>query len=111
MLSTDTSSDQQSATAKENDVEAPINGSSLEHVKLLVMQHLQDNFRNVKNNLVCKKCGSQIRTATLTISIYCKKAKEDGNVGKSKDETETLPLPFCPKCEGEPEETSTIVYE
>lgn len=54
----------------------------------------------------CKKCGTVVLVATMYVSVHAKDFSECTGFG----ECEPLPLPYCPKCEGKPEEIFTCVH-
>lgn len=55
---------------------------------------------------VCRKCGSTIMQTTAYVSIHS--TEFPGCTGGG--ECQQLPLPYCPKCEGEPKVRSTCVH-
>ena len=88
-------------------MEAPQKGLTPEQLANAFENHIKNNYIRVdKKTYFCKDCNSQIQQATCHISIHDKEFP--GCVGTGK--VETVPLPYCPECEGEPKNTSTCVH-
>lgn len=88
-------------------MEVPQKGLSPEQLTKAFKDHIKNNYTRVdKKTYFCNKCDSQIQQTTCYVSIHNKKFS--GCVGEGK--VEKIPLPYCPKCEGEPKNTSTCMH-
>lgn len=73
-----------------------------------VAEHVAQCYdKKVTGEYVCKKCGSEIRQTTCYVSIHSSKF-DDVCVGIGK--VDQKPLPYCPICEGRPNNISTCVH-
>lgn len=55
-----------------------------------------------------KKCGEPIKQVTLYVSIH---DQMFGDSCAGDGQCKQFPLPYCPKCEGEPKNTVTCAHE
>lgn len=73
----------------------------------VISDHIKENYKqNDTGGMDCIKCGSEIQQTTCVVSIHDKRFS--GCVGGG--EVKTVPLPYCPKCEGVPQNVSTCIH-
>lgn len=89
-------------------MEAPAPGLSPEQFSECFEKHFEKNYqkKDGSNECSCKTCGSDIVSTTCYVSIHSKMFSCCTGDGK----VEQVLLPYCPKCEGEPKQTSTCVH-
>lgn len=89
-------------------MEAPRIGLSLADLNAALKAHCQQMYEDITNDgLHCKGCGEKVEFVPCTVSIHY--AAPDGACTDSGD-VQHFPLPYCPKCEGEPTPKSTCVH-
>ncbi len=87
-------------------MEAP-SGTSLEALDATIRAHIAEHYKPEEGKgYVCRKDGAEIQQTTLSVSIHLE-AFEDSGVGTG--EVRSLPLPYCPECEGKPKNVSTSI--
>ena len=55
----------------------------------------------------CKNCGSEVLQTTLYVSVH---SSEFGDSCAGSGKVVKVPLPYCPKCEGEPKNFTTCIH-
>ena len=88
-------------------MEAPVKGLSPEDLVKKFEDHIKDHYEKVNGVNVCKKCGTRVEQVTCYISVHSKMFSSCTGGGEVKQ----VPLPYCPKCEGVPKNTSTCMHE
>lgn len=88
-------------------MEAPPAKLSPEEFGRFIKEHVISRYDKVEERLVCRSCGSVIQQITCYVSIHTSLfADQCAGFGEVK----RFPLPYCPKCEGEPKTTSTCIH-
>ena len=90
-------------------MEAPMKGLNPKQLEDFFKNHISKNYEKVaeEKKFICKTCGSAIQQATCFVSVH--DVSFSGCAGNG--EVLQVPLPYCPKCEGEPKNTSTCVHQ
>jgi hypothetical protein len=84
-----------------------VSGKTVRVIQQEIHKRVLEQYKaDETGGMVCKKCGSEIQQVIGHISIHLDCF--DGCVGDGK--VRTLPLPYCPECEGIPENTYTCVH-
>lgn len=88
---------------------APDGRRSISDVLRAIDSHVRGHY-DVRPDLsiTCKRCGGEIRSTPLVISIH---TTAFASTCSGSGQVLELPLPFCPKCEGEPTKTRTCAHE
>lgn len=82
-------------------------GLSLESLVEVFLKHIRDNYTKIDNKTyLCKTCNSKIQQVICYVSVHSKKFSDCVGMGKVNQ----MPLPYCPKCEGKPKNTSTCMH-
>ena len=90
-------------------MEAPTKGLNPKQLEEFFKNHINKNYGKVagEKKHICKTCGSTIQQVICYVSVH--DARFSGCAGSG--EVQQIPLPYCPKCEGEPKNTSTCVHQ
>ena len=87
-------------------MDAPAGSLSPEVFDETIARHISEEYEKLENGYTCKKCGSTIKQTTGYASMHSKEFDNCTGGGEVK----RFPLPYCPKCEGEPKRTQTCVH-
>ncbi|MEE9356458.1 MAG: hypothetical protein V3U75_12785 [Methylococcaceae bacterium] len=68
----------------------------------IAAHYIPDN----NGGMACIECGAKIQQTTCYVSVHDERFSSCTGGGEVK----TIPLPYCPKCEGIPKRTSTCVH-
>jgi len=88
-------------------MEAPAKGLTPEEFQEAIRSHQEKYYTYDGANWRCNECNSVIAQTTCWVSMH---AKEFGDQHAGDGEIRRFPLPFCPRCEGEPRKKDTCVH-
>jgi hypothetical protein len=88
-------------------MEAPRKRLSQEQFNQAISRHVARHYRRKGKGYVCKTDGASIKQTTCYVSVHTNLFPNCAGGG----EVRTTNLPYCPKCEGAPKNTSTCVHE
>ncbi len=89
-------------------MEAPRIGLSLAGLNEAIKVHHQQMYEDTNEGLRCRGCEGKVEFTPCTVSIHY--ARPGGPCMDDLGEVEHFPLPYCPRCEGEPVSKSTCVH-
>lgn len=61
--------------------------------------------RWIRTQAICRSCGRALTTATVCVSIH---ASKFGNICAGSGEVVEMAIPYCPRCEEPPQESTCI---
>lgn len=88
-------------------MEAPAAGLSGQSFDNVIAFHVEKFYEKIEGGYKCRKCDVEIQQTTCTISIHTKLFDSQC---AGAGEVRRVPLPYCPKCEGKPKNTSTCIH-
>jgi hypothetical protein len=93
-------------------MEAPRAGLSLAGLNAAVKVHYQQMYRDTNHGQVCKGCGTKVMFTPGTVVVHntAPGVECPDEESYASEEPLSLPLPYCPQCEGVPMRTSTCVH-
>ena len=87
-------------------MEAPRERLTLQGFNAEITNYFAEHCEKTESGYKCKKCEAVIQQTTLWVSIHTTLFEECAGYGEVK----RFPLPYCPRCEGEPKKISTCVH-
>ena len=88
-------------------MEAPPDSMSVDEFNAHIARERDERYEEIDGVFVCKDCGEKVQSVTCYVSEH---AEEFGSSCAGRGGVQNIVLPFCPKCEGQPERTSTCVH-
>lgn len=88
-------------------MDAPEKKLNLDGFNQAIKKHTELHYEVTAAGYVCKTCGGEIQQTTGYASIH---STEFGDECAGPGEVIKFPLPYCPKCEGEPKSISTCIH-
>lgn len=87
-------------------MEPPQDGQSRQAFMAVIDAHINARYKEIGNDLCCRKCDSVILREMCSVSIHTSIFPECA--GKK---VEHIPLPYCPQCEGSSQKTRSCIHE
>lgn len=84
----------------------PAGMGSPESLENEIAAHVAANYDESASGYTCKRCSSPIMQTTLYVSVHTRAFNNCAGSG----EVRHVPLPFCPKCEGEPDTPRSCIH-
>jgi len=88
-------------------MEAPPKGMSAAAFNEFMKGEIESRYEQRDGQWVCKTCGGTVQQTTCYVSEH---ASEFGETHAGDGEVRRIALPYCPSCEGVPQNTSTCVH-
>lgn len=88
-------------------MEAPPGGMLVKEFNECRKREIESRYEKRENGWFCKKCGAKVQKVTCYVSEH---EIASGGQHAGTGSVQKIPLPYCPQCEGKPQNTSTCVH-
>jgi len=88
-------------------MEAPPGKMTQKEFNRFMRQEIESRYEKRENGWFCKKCGAKVQQTACYVSVH---EEVFGDTCAGSGKVQKLPLPYCPECEGEPQNTTTCVH-